>query len=773
MSRVIDSVIDFVLRHARLVVILTFVITAGCLPFLARIQMDNSVDAFFDKDSSGFIDFQNWKEQFGSDQVVIVAFGDADIFTRENLSLIDRVTRRAELIKYVDEVTSLTNVNNVSGADNYFIVRELIEEVPSSKKELAAIREEALSNPLYVKNLVSADGTSSAIIVELKHNPQITTGEDKRTVIDGVNKILKEEFPAGKKYYISGLSTIETAHAVYMQKDLGTFMPLIFLAIILILILSFRSVAGVILPLVAIIVSFIWTLVFLYILGFRINNITTIIPPIILAIAVADSIHFMAECVQKRVYLKSISDKKTDKVISDNIKDLLLPCILTTLTTAIGFFALTISRIPPIRELGIVVGVGVFFAFLITFTFLPALTKLSRFLTKKTGKRKTVSGVIKDYPFFEKTLYRLGKFNQRNLRPILIATVILVIVAAWGMTRVHVETSILELFKKDSPIYQATAFIEDNLSGIHFVNISIKTGTEDYFYDPDALKKIEDIQRFLETIPEVDKTMSVVDFLKEINESFHNEDPQYYRVPASSRLVAQYVLLYDADDLEDYVDSLWQWATIRIRLNEHSTVKLEGIMDEIRAYAQGVFSSSVEVDLVGQTVLEVETNNAVTDGQVKSLMLAMLFIFGMFFFVFKSFGVGIVGIIPNALPLLVNFGIMGWAGVRLNSATSMISAIAIGIIVDDSIHFLHSYQASLRRQKDYYKAMYNALSEKGRPIVLTSLILACGFGVVSFSEFGPSFYFGILSSILMLNALWSDLIVLPCVLMWLRPRFRG
>lgn len=773
MSRVIDNVIDWTLNHARGVVITTIVITACCLPFLARIQMDNSIDAFFDKQSKSYIDFQHWKEQFGSDQVVIVAFRDRNIFTESNLSLIDRVTQRVELIKYVDEVTSLTSVNNVSGADNYFVVRKLIENIPSSEKGLAKIREEALSNPLYVKNLISSDGTATAIIVELKYNPALTSGDDKRTVIDGVNKILKEEFPEGKDYYVSGLAAIETAHAVYMQKDLGTFMPLIFIAIILILILSFRSVAGVVLPLFAITVSFVWTLAFLYLTGFSINNITTIIPPIILAIAVADSIHFMAECVQKRVYLKFVSEKKTDKIISDNIKDLLLPCILTTVTTAIGFFSLTISRIPPIRELGVVVGVGVFFAFLVTFTFLPALTKLSRFLTKKTGKRKAVSGSIENYPLLEKTLYRLGKFNQRNTRLVLIGTGILVIFAAWGMTRINVETSILELFKKDSQIYRATTFIEDNLSGVHFVNISIKNDAEKYFYGPEVLKKIDDIQRFLDTIPEVDKTMSVVDFLKEINQSFHNEDPAYYRVPESRQLIAQYVLLYDADDLADYVDDLWRWTTIRIRLNEHSTAKLAAVMDQISQYAENSFAGGAQVDIVGQTVLEVETNNAVTDGQIKSLILAMVFIFGMFFFVFKSFPVGIVGIIPNALPLLVNFGIMGWSGVRLNSATSMISAIAIGIIVDDSIHFLHSYQASIRRHRDYYKAMYHALSEKGRPIVLTSLILFCGFGVVAFSEFGPSFYFGILSSILMLNALWSDLIILPCVLMWLRPRFRG
>ncbi|MBN2483714.1 MAG: RND family transporter [Candidatus Omnitrophica bacterium] len=773
LTRSINKTIDFILRHARWVVLITVLLTVSCLPFLSRIQMDNSIDAFFDKQSKSYIDFQSWKGQFGSDQVIIVAFRDKDIFTYDNLALIEEVTRRIETVKYVDQITSLTNVNNVTGFDNYFVVRELIEDIPRDQGELNKIKKEALDNPLYVKNLISADGTATAVIIELKYMPDEAGGVHQREVIDTVRNILQEEFPQDKKYYISGLTAIETAHAVYMQRDLGVFMPLIFAIIIGILMLSFRSVAGVVLPLLAISVSFVWTLAFLYFLGFSINNITTIIPPIILAIAVADSIHFMAECVQKRVYISSATDGSTDKIISNNIKELLLPCALTTVTTAIGFFSLTISRIPPIRELGVVVGVGVFFAFIVTFTFLPALTKLSRFLTSKTGKKKVATGSIESYPFFEKALYRLGRFNERHVRKLMLMAVFLIVLAGWGMSRIKVETSILELFKKDSPIYKATTFIEENLSGVHFVNISLKAGREDYFRDPDLLRKIDDTQQFLAAIPEVDKTISVVDFLKEINQSFHAEDPRYYRVPDTKQLVAQYVLLYDADDLDDYVDSLWEWTTIRIRLNEHSTVKLDQVMDDIERYAKEKFGGSIAVELVGQTVLEVETNNAVTDGQIKSLLLAMFFIFGMFFFVFKSFPVGIVGIIPNALPLLVNFGIMGACGIRLNSATSMISAIAIGIIVDDTIHYLHSYQAALRQSRDYVRAMYTALIQKGRPIVLTSLILCCGFGVVMFSEFGPSFYFGVLSSILMLNALWADLVILPCVLMWIKPRFRS
>ena len=225
-------------------------------------------------------------------------------------------------------------------------------------------------------------------------------------------------------------------------------------------------------------------------------------------------------------------------------------------------------------------------------------------------------------------------------------------------------------------------------------------------------------------------------------------------------------------DLDNFVDSPWQWTTVRIRLKEHSTHKLKGVMEKIQTYLDRNYANGVDASLVGQTVLEVETNNAVTEGQLKSLGLAMIVIFGMMFVVFRSIPVGLVGIVANVLPILVNFGIMGWLGIRLDSATSMISAIGIGIIVDDTIHFLHRFGEALKAEGDYNRAVRITIASKGRPIIMTSILLFSGFGVVVFSKFVPSMCFGYLCALLMFNALWADLIVLPALLLVLKPKFR-
>ena len=284
------------------------------------------------------------------------------------------------------------------------------------------------------------------------------------------------------------------------------------------------------------------------------------------------------------------------------------------------------------------------------------------------------------------------------------------------------------------------------------------------------MAKIGKLQRFLRTIPEIDKTTSIVDYIKDINESFHNENRSFYKLPSSQKLIAQYMLLYGSSDLDDFINSQWSWTTVRVRVKEHSTARLKQIITSIRHYLNANYISSVQAEVLGQTVLEVETNNAVTRGQIQSIGLAMLVIFGMMFFVFRSISLGFISIIPNVLPLLVNFGIMGWVGIHLDSATSMISAIGIGIIVDDTIHFLHSFKDNMNHGMDYSAAVHETLVSKGKPIVLTSVILCCGFAVLTLSRFVPTLYFGLLSALLIFNALWADLIILPCILLWVKPK---
>jgi uncharacterized protein len=738
-------------EHPLITIAVTIIIFFAALICLPKLSFDNSVDVFFNKNGKSYIEFENWKEQFGSDQIVIVAFSDRDIFTYDNLALIKDLTERLEMNPFVDKVTSLTNVNDIVGDDKDFIVDPFIEDVPNRDIDLKILRQRAIENSLYTGSILSQDGSATALVIELIDDKE--NDDYKKEALGQITAIVKEVFPPGKKYHISGFAAIEHFYAAYMQDDVKKFIPFIFAVLALILFLSFRRLRIVCLPLFAISISLVLTLGILYLLGFTVNNVTTIIPPIILAIAVADSIHVVAVVIQ---------GKKENITVSSVMKQLFIPCLLTSLTTMVGFFSLTLSSITPVRQLGIVAGLGLGIAFIVTFTFLPAVMKLFKIVGcdankgPEHDKRSSFDGFIN----------WLFRFNLKNKRAVIIATVVLVAFSLFGASRIKAETSVIEYFRKSSPIYSATTFIEENISGIHFLNVSLKAQDQDYFKKPQALNFIQDLQIFLKTIPQVDDTVSVVDYIKEVNKSFNNEDEAFYRIPDSYNLISQYILLYGSNDLNDYVDSRWQWTTVQVRLSEHSTAKLSKVIEAIGVYLENNKPESVTGSILGQTVLEVESNEAVTSGQVKSLALAFLAIFFMMFLVFKDFRLGLVSIVPNALPLVVTFGIMGWCGIRLNSATSMIAAVGIGIIVDDTIHFLHSFKVALAKNPKVEEAVGIALQEKTRPIVLTSIMLFFGFATVLISKFVPTFYFGLLSASLMLNALWADLIVLPSLLLY-------
>jgi len=762
MSQWNQKISAFILRHSFLFIILFIVLALRLLFVLPKIEIDSGADIFFDKQGQSYVQLQDWEEQFGSDERIVIAFSDQDIFTAANLTLISTLSERLESLEYVDHVRSLTTVNNISGRDNDFIVEKLIEEIPAEKNALAQLKSLALGNPLYARNIISEDARTTAIVVELEASPS-KDKTYKKDVLENISSLLQEDGFVDQTYYLSGLPVIEYFFAAYMKKDLSVFVPLMFVVITGILYLMFRQIKIVILPLICIIISLICTMVLFYFFGFSINNVTTTVPPILMAIAIADSIHFIGEGMDQK---QASSEENVS--LGETMQRLIFPCFLTTATTTIGFLSLSLNRIAPVRQLGMVAGIGIVFAFIITFTFLPSLIKQFKLFANVKGHKETFFQKISD-DFFN----QLGAFNEKHTLAILIGTVFLIGLSVAGLLKIKTETSVLEYFKKDSPIFQSTTFIEENISGVHAINISLKSEALDYFKRPEVLMQMEALEKFLHTIKEVDSVTSIVDYIKDINQSFHNENAEFYKIPASKNLIAQYLLLYGQEDLEDFVDSQWQWATMRVHLKEHSTIRLSKIMRKIDNYLDAYQKEKgwAEVSMVGQTVLEVESNNTVTKGQLKSLGLAMIVIFGMMFVVFHSIQVGLVSIIPNVLPLLINFGIMGWLGIRLDSATSMISAIGIGIVVDDTIHFLHAFGESLKETGDYTKAMYNTLVRKGRPIMLTSLILFFGFGVVAFSNFVPTSYFGLLSALIMLNALFADLIILPCILMYFKPKF--
>ena len=728
-----------------------FSITAVFASFLPRIQVQKTIDIFYDKTSKTYRDFEVWKEQFGSDDRIIVAWKvDPSVFSSKGIKQVQEVTQALEALDFVDEVKSLSTVSDIWGeGEDFYAQPPFGEDVEIT--DLEKVKERVLANPILARNFVSPDGKTASCIVFLSTSAQ----EDKLKVIPKVYEVVDKLLGRGN-YYLSGSAVVDYFYTRYMEEDLKVFLPLILLLILIILFLTFGNVGGILFPFLTIVMSLIWSLALLYIFKFPMNNVTTIIPPVIVAISIADSIHFVAELLQRH-RREGLPVDRT--LISRTVRHIFKPCLLTSVTTAIGFASLSVSRIVPVKQMGIVSAIGVLFALVITFTVLPALLELFPALLDKQIIRVSRRG-----NGFDRLLEAIARFDWGYRGWILSLAGVLVILSIWGAFRIRTETIMINYFKKDTEVYKSTVFIQDNLGGIHFVNVSLRAKDPSTFKDPEVLERLERLEAFARDLPKVDKVITVNEYLKLMNKALHGDDPAYYRLPEKRSTIEQYLLLYDIEDMQDFVNEDWNWVNVQVRTSENSSLGLMRLIDQIREKAQEEFSGSdVEVSVVGRSVLEAETNQLVTQGQIQSLGLAFLLIFLLMFVVFRSWKVGLLSMFPNVLPLVFNFGIMGWLGIRLDSATSMISAVGIGIIVDDTIHFLHSL-IEHRRTMDLKSAVRAVLLEKGRPIVFTSVILFCGFVILVTSRFSPTSAFGMLTSVLMISALIADIVIFPAFL---------
>ena len=695
--------------------------------------------------------YDKLKQIFGNDEFFVIAFEKENVFTKENLLLLKNITDQLEELEDIRKVKSLANIDDTVGSNDYFEVRRFLEEIPDTTEALLSLKTQAVKNPLYVRNFISTDARTVAIVVWTYNRPD---DEDYRErLLHEVNKILGPYKRQGEKFRLAGWTIVNLSLAQYMKKDLGIFIPITYLMITVMIFLFFKNIRLTLLGLANISVCTGSTMGLLGMTGITLNNVTTIVPPLVMALALSDTVHIFSH-MEKRV-LEEFPDKR--KALTSVLRRVVMPCFLTTFTTAIGFISLAVSDIPPVKEFAYVASAGMGFEFFYSFFFLPPLILF--FSPEKVYlEYQTRRGV-------NKLLHSINELVQRHHRWILVATGIVILLACWFSTKILVETNLLEYFKKTSSVRTSIAFVEERLSGVGSLDISLKAKEQDAFKEPSNIRVIEQIQEYIKTLKGVDVTTSFVDFMKDMNESFHDENPAFYTIPESRKLVSQYLLIYDSEDLEDFINNTYDHARIAVRLSEYGSTGQEKLINAIRRYAEQINDPGLEIRISGRAVQDVNVIDALVKGQIYSLGLAAAIIAVTMFLVFRSISIGCLSLLPNIFPILLNFGIMGAVGIRLNTATALIAAVALGIAVDDTIHFLTEYNAKRAERTPVPDAVKLVIVTKGRALLSSSVILCVGFGILALSRFVPTINFGILSAIIMFSALISDLVIVPSVLL--------
>ncbi len=759
-NRWLDIYSRWVLDKKWLWFLIVILISIYASVLTVRLPVVTSIDSLVPKKDPARIFYQKFRGQFGADDGIAVAFKCKDCLKPFVLRYIRHLTKKLEEIKGVSDVLSLSSVEDIVGEGDAFIVEPLLPDkipepkTPKGKKELRWIKKRALSNPLIVGNLISPDAKSTLLLVRTTQHFEDYDFDAR--VVKEIKKVLKENPPPKgiSPLHIAGWPVTDVAMAKAMNRDMALFIPITAILMGLMLYWFLRAIPAVVVIMMTMGLSLLWTVGSLTLIGGALSPLTSILPPLIMALSLADGIHVCARLlgVRKRFH-KEFPNASQRDLILQVIKELWWPCFLTSFTTAVGFASLALSDIPSIRHFGIAAAMGMMLEYCLTFLFLP------HFL----GWVEVASRVAK-VPL-DSFIEGMGNLVLKVRYWVLFITAIFSIVSLIGCKYLRVDTNLLAYFRASSPVRKGASFVDKNLGGVDTLEISLKAKEPNAFLNPHILNRVEELESWLKKRPEITKIIDFNDFIKLMNQAFHSNEKEYYRIPKSKRLIAQYLLIYDGSEMNHFIDQDYQWMRVSARTPYHSTRILMPLIREIQNELDIIFKDTgISAKVTGKTYLTQKMSVDIVNSQIESLASAMIIVLGLFFFVLRSFWLGIIAIIPNILPIIGNLGLMGLVGIPINTATAIISAVAIGIAVDDTIHFTIHYSRFRQQGHSVFEAIAHTWTTKGLAAIATSVVLIGGFGILIFSDFIPTAEFGFLCALIMFVALLADLFVLPALL---------
>ena len=682
--------------------------------------------------------------------------------------------------EYVDTVISPLTMKDLVGKDDTLRAIHLIPEndegerqIPENKEEIEDFKKKLTRNPAFEKGIYY-------------RNPETGKITDFGILVRFINvrdqdDITEELWNLTRSYHdlnitIQGIPIINHQINEYMQHDLETHLPLVLMVVVVIFFFNFRSVRGVILPFITLVMADLWVIGLMGHLGVPMTVMGISIPPLMIAVGSSYSIHILN---QYYIDFESISTEGKKRGLLFSMSHISITVMLAGMTTFIGFMTLATNQVSAIQEWGIFSAIGVLFTVFISTTMIPAMLVLMphampKLLLRKDKKvKKTLVDRIVQFVTWL-SLKHSGK---------VIATVIcFMMVSIIGMTRINVETSIIEYFKEDDYIIRSLKEIGRKFGGSYGLNILVNSGEVDGVKDPEFLKTLEDLRNWLEAEENshlnVGRTECFTDFIKRMHMAMNNGNPEYYSIPDKKVTIWDYLEIYSGEDsnfdgrydeFEPYVDTYFQTANIFARTWEKEGYRLgsnefKRIQQDIMDHLEKTLPEGYTYEVTGEPAVMVRMAHYIVMGQIMSLALCIVVVCFIVFLLFKNWKAGVVSLIPMTTAVIINFGIMGWFGVSLDLATAIIASIVIGIGVDDTVHFLNSYRHL--RNKDYSvdETISGTLAVSGKAIIFTSLALILGFSVLVTSNFKPIILFSILVAISMIATTLGALVVLPATI---------
>ncbi len=692
--------------------------------------------------------------EFGSDNRTIIYIRDPGLWSPDKLATLEELHYALEGLDFVERVDDFFNLRSIRGAEGKIESRVFLAEAPKDQAASARAREDALYNPLIAGNFVSRDGTVVALLVSVRETLE-DEGFDRR-----VHKILEETLMPAREVFQEvfqvGSPRINAELNTVLFDDLMLLGPTSALVLFLAVLLFLRNGFAAVVPLVTSALSIAWTLGMMGWTGIPLNILSAMLPSLVVVIGSTEDTHMIA------AYFQGVSQATVHhRAFATRFMMLHMgvPLILTILTTGMGLASNIFTGIDLIQDFAIAATFAILANGVITILFVPmALSIMGPLRTPLLHNKGQVVGI-------PGLVVRLFSFTKdRFAQSILVVTALLCAFFVYHSSKLYVTNDPLSYFREDRPLIRDAKRIQRDLAGMKVFFVTLEMDQDKAFQEPKNIRKLVEIQEFLEKQGIFDRSISLADHLALVNREFHQGNPKFHRTPGKRELVAQYLLFFHRRDLESYVSHDFRRANIVVRHNVSDSHTLNRHIQELKEVAASIAGDRMRVHVVGENLMV----NAAADGlmvaQVKSLGVLLLVIFLMMSAMFTSFKGGLISLIPNLVPIILMFGIMGLLGIPLNPGTAMVAVIAIGIAIDGTIHLLSRYNELCRRTSDYTEAVNITVREEATPMVTTSLALALGFGILILSDFTLVAQFGALSAATMLFALFSNLLITPIIM---------
>jgi predicted RND superfamily exporter protein len=748
---------EWVIRWRWFVILFSLLVVAGVGAGASKLYMKNDYRIFFGADNPQLKSFESLQAIYTKDDNIlfVLEHPEKKAISAEFLTAVQWLTEEAWKLPFATRVDSVTNFQHSYSEGDDLIVGDLVE-APSemNSAQLAEVRRVAMGEPMLRGRLVGDNerviGINAILTLpELDPNEAVQATGAARKLVERFNDSYPEY-----KVYLTGMVLLNNAFAESSIRDMSTVVPLMYLGILIAMLFLIRSIAGTIGALLVIVFSSVVAMGFMGAIGFPVTPPSAIAPTIITTLAIADSIHILVSLLY---YMRQGLSKNA--AIVESLRVNFQPVFLTSLTTAIGFLSMNFSDAPPFRHLGNVVAVGVAAAWFFSIGFLPALLSLLP-LRERAGKETR-----------ESRFDAWVDFLVRRRAVTLWGSVTVVVFLAAFVQKINLDDRWVDYFAESISFRTDTDFVVDELTGIYTLEYSITAKESGGISEPEYLRNLDDFSGWLRKQKEVLQVVTISDTLKRLNKNLNEDKDEFYRIPESRDLAAQYLLLFEMSlpyglDLNNQINVDKSASRLIVSLDDVSTPELRDFIDRAAAWQSESIPEYMRAVASSPSVMFAHISKRNIESMLGGTALAVLLISAILAFALRSLRYGAMSLIPNFVPAIMGFGAWGALVGSMGMSLSVVTGMTLGIVVDDTVHFLSKYLRARREQgMDAEGAIRYAFHSVGRALVTTTIILVIGFSVLSFSSFRLNSWMGQLTAIVISFALIADFIFLPALLL--------